>query len=246
MYSIVNKIFAVKVSAFKMSPIKNMSLFVPHVFANFDKEYIAQAFSKFGDVDHIDFVARQDRVGTEYNAVYIHFKKWHDTPANITFQNQKINRVYHDGPWYWIVLPNTAKKHMPGDRKPRIDLGESNSLSVKTPGKPMLNQVCPDAPKRSTYAEKLSDKPVPRNLVTELEEFDAEEEAQMAEIEALMDAEEEHVVTIDGRYVATMEQENMWLRCEIGQLRQALINLDHMYQAEVAKVRAFKIEDNKE
>ena len=204
-----------------------MSLFVPHVFANFTKEYIAQAFSKFGDVDHIDFVPRQDRVGTEYNAAYIHFKKWHDTPANITFQNQKINRVYHDGPWYWIVLPNTAKKHMPGDRKPRIDLGESNSLSVKTPGKPT---------KKSTYAEKVLEQPVPLNDV---------EEAQMAEIEALMDAEEEHFITIDSRYVATMEQENMWLRCEIGQLRQALINLDHMYQAEVAKVRAFKVEDKK-
>ena len=210
-----------------MSPIKNISLFVPHVFANFNKEYVADAFSKFGDVDYIDFVARQDRVGAEYNAAYIHFKKWYDTPANIAFQNEKMNRVYHDGPWYWIVLPNTAKKHMPGDRKPRIDLGESNSLSVKTSGKPT---------KKSTYAEKVLEQPVPLNDV---------EEAQMAEIEDLMDAEEEHFITIDSRYVATMEQENMWLRCEIGQLRQALINLDQMYQAEVAKVRAFKVEDKK-
>jgi len=229
-----------------MSSIKNISLFVPHVFANFDKEYVADAFSKFGVVDYIDFVARQDRVGAEYNAVYIHFKKWYNTPENIDFQSQKSNRVYHDGPWYWIVLPNTAKKHIPGERKPRIDLGEANYISVNTPEKPMLNQVCPDAPKRSTYAEKLSDKPVPRNLVTELEEFDAEEEAQMAEIEALMDAEEEHLVTIDGRYVYTLEQENMWLRSEVHQLRQALVNLDQMYKAEVAKVRAFKIEDKKE
>ena len=223
-----------------------MSLFVPHVFANFDKEYVADAFSKFGDVDYIDFVARQDRVGAEYNAVYIHFKKWHDTPANIAFQNQKSNRVYHDGPWYWIVLPNTAKKHVPGDRKPRIDLGESNSISVNTPEKSVKNTVCPVAPKKSTYTEKVLEKPVTRNLNNDFEEFDAEEKAKMEEIEALMDAEEEHFVTIDSRYVATMEQENMWLRCEVHQLRQALVNLDQMYKAEVAKVRAFKIEDNKE
>jgi hypothetical protein len=228
-----------------MSAIKNMSLFIPHVFPNYSKEYVSEAFANYGEIDHIDFVAKNDRAGSEYNAVYIHFKKWYNTPTNVEFQNRKINHVYHENNWYWIVLPNTANKHISGNRKPRIDLGESKSISVNTPVKSNVKLVCPDAPKKSTYAEKVVDKPIPNKLNTEFEEFDveaSEEEAQMAELEDLMDAEEQHFVTIDGRYVETLEHENMWLRCEIGQLRQALINLDQMYQAEAAKVRSFQLE----
>jgi len=40
-----------------------------------------------------------------------------------------------------------------------------------------------------------------------------------------------------------LEQENAWVHQEIAQLRQALINLDQMYQAEAAKVRAFSSVD---
>ena len=43
--------------------------------------------------------------------------------------------------YYWIVLPNTAKKHVPGERKPRIDLGESNSVSVKNIEKTPVKSV---------------------------------------------------------------------------------------------------------
>ena len=61
----------------------------------------------------------------------------------------------------------------------------------------------------------------------------------MAEIEAELEAEDENLVSIDYRYVQAVEQENVWLHGEIAQLRLALINLDQMYQAEAAKVRAF-------
>lgn len=233
-----------------MSAVKNMSLFIPHVFANFSKEYVAEVFSEYGIVDHIDFVAKQDRNGKDYNAVYIHFKQWYDDYDNRLFE-EKLSResqvrVYHDGPWYWIVLANTAKKHISGDRKVRIDLGEQKSISVKTPEKSYKEAVCPGAPKKPLApALEASRKSL-------FDDFEAEmsvphvsnaealaDDMMMDEIEAELEVEDQNLISIDYRYVKTLEEENTWLSGEIGQLRQALINLDKMYQAEAAKVRAF-------
>ena len=178
-------------------------------------------------------------------------------------------KFYHDdSDYYWIVLPNTAKKHVSGDRKPRIDLGESKSISSnKIPDKLVLKRsehIVPNAPLKPRCIEKAThDKPVPRNLDAEFEEWfeshtipndnewdelDAEaseEAAQMEEIEAELEKEDQYLVSIDSRYVATVEYENMMLHGEIAQLRMALINLDQMYQAEAAKVRAFSNVENK-
>jgi hypothetical protein len=124
-------------------------------------------------------------------------------------------RLYHDEQWYWIVLPNTAKKYVPGERKPRIDLGDLNPTSV--------NDVSNDLSKM--YDEE------------DIQALD--DEAKMAEIEALIEEEDSYLVSIDSRYIQVMEQDLWQMRSEIAQLRAALINLDQMYQAEAAKVRAF-------
>ena len=237
-----------------MSATKNISLFVPHVFPNFNQKYVATAFSDLGDVDRVDFVAKQDRDGKPYNAAYIHFKGWFDNYSANEIQGRLESagsvKFYHDdSEYYWIVLPNSAKKHVSGERKPRIDLGESNSVSVKSIEKTPDKQVaCPGAPKKTSYAQLFSNnaKQVePKNasnLKAEFSEFDAEaseDAVQMAEIEAELEAEDENLVSIDHRYVQAIEQENLWLHGEVAQLRMALINLDQMYQAEKAKVRAF-------
>ena len=246
-----------------MSAIKNISLFVPHVFPNFTQKYVAEAFAELGDVDRVDFVTRQDRDGKSFNAVYIHFKRWYTNGFAVKTQEDIIEngsiKFYHDdSEFYWIVLPNTAKKHVPGERKPRIDLGESKAINVKTTSKTPEKEakktpVCPGAPKKTTYAQIITDRVTPAKLDAEfeeclellrapIEEWDveaSEEAAQMAEIEAELEAEDANLVSIDWRYVQAVEQENMWLHAEVAQLRTALINLDQMYQAEKAKVRAF-------
>lgn len=250
-----------------MSAIKNISLFVPHVFPNFTQKYVAEAFADVGEVCRVDFVAKQDRDGKDFNAAYIHFSRWYDSRPAITIQDSFANdgstKFYHDdSEYYWIVLPNTAKKHVPGERKPRIDLGESKSVSVKaiekTPVKSVKEVACPGAPKKPTYAQiadnanSCAGKPIAPTLprlesseqccVKLFDDFDpeaSEEAAQMAEIEAELEAEDDNLVSIDWRYVQAVEQENMWLHAEVAQLRTALINLDQMYQAEKAKVRAF-------
>jgi hypothetical protein len=237
--------------------MKNISLFIPHVFPTFDKNYVTEAFSEIGDVERVDFVAKQDRGGKPYNAAYIHFNKVYDnhfaTKVYVDIKNNGSAKFYHDNSeYYWIVLQNTAKKQIPGQRKARIDLGETNSISVKkTPEKLVLKRCehfVPNEPKKPTYAQIISDtNPAlqPANLEAEFDKFleqfteEAEIEAEMAEIEAELEAEDENLVSIDWRYIQTIEQENAWLHREVAQLRAALIHLDHLYQAEVAKVRAF-------
>lgn len=126
-----------------MSTLENISLFVPHVFPNFDETYVANIFNLYGVVDHVDFVAKQDRNGKPFNSAYIHFKFWYDNTESRMLHRHILDgkaesRVYHDGPWYWIVLENKGKKHISGDRKPRIDLGDnakSISLAFTTPVK---------------------------------------------------------------------------------------------------------------
>lgn len=249
-----------------MSSNKNTSLFIPHVFPNFNKDYVAEAFADIGQVERVDFVAKQDRNGKPYNAAYIHFNNWYKNhAANRTLNDIDINgsaKFYHDNSeYYWILLPNTANKHISGERKVRIDLGESKSISLKTIEK-ISEKQCPGAPKKSikpTYAEVacekqyVNEKPIDRNLDAEfeecletlcapIEEWDvefSEEAIEMAEMENILETEDENLVSIDYRYIQTIEQENTWLHGEVAQLRAALINLDQMYQAEAAKVRAF-------
>ena len=118
-----------------MSSIENVSIFIPHVFPNFDEEYIVKNFEQYGNIDRVDFVAKQDRNGKDFNSVYVHFKFWLDTPENRGFQTHLLDdsvetHIYHDDTrWYWIALPNISKKHVSGDRKPRIDLGDSKSIN---------------------------------------------------------------------------------------------------------------------
>ena len=131
-----------------MSSIENVSIFIPHVFPNFDEEYIVKNFEQYGNIDRVDFVAKQDRNGKDFNSVYVHFKFWLDTPENRGFQTHLLDdsvetHIYHDDTrWYWIALPNISKKHVSGDRKPRIDIGDAKSINSSsiTPEKLVLKR----------------------------------------------------------------------------------------------------------
>lgn len=200
------------------------SLFIPHIFPNFTRNYVAESFSKIAEVERVDFVAKQDRYGNSYNAAYVHFNMWHPNH----FANNILNNIYEKGnaqfyhdksKYYWILLPNKAKKYIPGERKHCIDLGEVKSISVmKTPEKPVLkrNQNLDDK-----FLDELAE-------MAELNEIDEELRAELAmmdEIDAELDKEDkedECLISIDGRYVQTIEQENVWLHGEVSRLRAAL------------------------
>ena len=249
-----------------MSAIKNISLYIPHVFPNFDKEYVTKAFKNIGEISQIDFVAKQDRNGNNFNAVYVHFKKWFTNKKALAFYDSVVDeskeaRLCHDEPWYWIVLPNTAKKHTSGDRKPRIDLSDMKATSsekkvvgnsVLTAEKSLEDELdVLEGDIQNSWSEfrkkreKMESIVLPKSeekveiSFDEVAAFEAEIDAEMDEIEEFLEAEDENLVKIDGRYVQQIEAENWAMNLEIIQLRAALINMDQMYQAEAAKVRAF-------
>jgi hypothetical protein len=108
---------------------ETMSLFIPHVFPNFDESYIAEVFEglDFGSVHNVDLVAKMDRNGNTFNAAFVHFYKWTNSSMVENFQDRVKNpekdaRIMHDDPWFWIVLENKAKKYIPGERKQRINI----------------------------------------------------------------------------------------------------------------------------
>jgi hypothetical protein len=227
-----------------MSAKKNLSLFIPFVFPNFDQKYVANAFANIGNVDRIDFVAKQDRAGKTYNAVYVHFKEWYNNKeANDLYEqcfqkNEKYEYYHDDSEYFWIILPNTAKKHIPGERKPRIGLGDANSINVKSVEKTSEEEF------EETKFEETKFEVFKKYLHV----YKEQREDELAEIEAemessinKMEAEDKNLISIDWRYVQAIEEENKWFHKEIAQLRTALINLDQMYQVEAAKVRAFSI-----
>ena len=111
----------------------NLSLYIPRVFENFDKDYVASKFDNFGKVDRVDFVGKMGQDGKPYNAAYIHFDFWYTGADAEDFANEVLSgkaHLYYDGPWFWIVLQNKGKKIEGGVRRPRIDLTDSK---VKIP-----------------------------------------------------------------------------------------------------------------
>jgi hypothetical protein len=216
-----------KVNQIKMSAVNNLSVFVPHVFPNFDQKYVAEAFSAIGEVNRVDFVSKLDRDGKPFNSVYVHFNKWWDDCSHSKYIQSEIEekgsaQFYHDdSKYYWIVLPNKSKKHNPDVPKHKIDIGDDKAINSKVVQNDQV--VVPSTP-------------------FDPEEWDAqasEEAAQMAEIEDELVAEDANLVSIDKRYLKLVEEENLSMRCELTILRQAIANLDMMYRAEAAKVIAF-------
>ncbi len=164
----------------------NISLYVPHVFENLDQEYIENAFKHIGEIRNIDLVGKRDQKGKFYNAVYVHFVKWNDNAKNRKFFENVINPkkpavLKHDTTWYWIVLPNNAKKQLVGQRKKTINL--ETSYEVPTPT---------------------------LNLEVNVEEKkeETEEDKEMDQIEQFMDEEDMDLITIDAKYVKCLEEEN--------------------------------------
>lgn len=184
-----------------MSSINNISLYIPHVFENIGKEFVAETFEKLriGKVLTVDFVQKMGK-NAAYNAAYLHFEYWYDNTAARNFQERVLNpekeaRIIYDEPWYWIVLENTAKKHVSGDRKPVIAVGlgeeDVSRLISQSQQLQMTNK---------DFSELVNMSAQDMPPLTDAD--------QMEELMELMDEEEcDHLITIDGRYVQELENE---------------------------------------
>jgi hypothetical protein len=207
----------------------NVSLYIPHVFANISKDEVINIFEslKIGKVSNIDFVNKMCGQ-TQYNAVYVHFEYWYDNTVAHNFQERVLNpakeaRIVYDDPWYWIVLENKAKKHVSGDRKPRVvlDLQEEEAIIVPAKQQMMSNKDFADLVNKPV--KKCPELPLPLPITQGLLVMDDND--IMDELEALMDEEEEkydYLITIDERYVQNLEKRNQELMDELVSLKEMM------------------------
>ena len=207
-----------------MSAIKNISLYIPHIFANYSKSDVVKVFEdlSIGKVKSIDFISKMDKGGKPFNAAYIHFEYWFDNIAASNFQERVLNpkkeaRLMYEDPWFWLVLENTGRKIVSGDRKQCIDLGDLKQVSSTTPEKTNNIVSTPRAPVKER-----------KNKSDETSVFDASEEMdyiemmdEMAECEAVMDEDDKYLISIDERYVEEIEKENVYLRAQLAQFQNA-------------------------
>jgi hypothetical protein len=205
--------------------IQNMSLFVPRVFPNFTQEYIANAFSCIGDVNRVDLVAKQGLDGKFFNAVYIHFNSWNKTPASNYYlediRTRGSTKIYHDTIWYWIVLPNTAKKHIQGQRKQKLAIEEPLGATMDDEFYEFMDVISAEWDKEEAEALQMTDAEVEALQMADME----------VEMEAIMAEDMKNLVTIDERYLRAIEHENKDLRFEVDYLR-VFINLNQKQQEE--------------
>jgi len=246
-----------------MSAIKNISLYIPHVFANLSNEIVKNVFEKkIGKVKNIDFVSKMGQDGKPYNSVYIHFEHWYDTPLTAKFQDEvidpnKVARLVYETPWFWIVLENKGRKFVSGDRKQRIDLGDLNDylasftkpesepepiveqdevkLVVKEVKREIINLVDETKPQ---VKEEKEDGEVDDEVEDDVDDELIEMFEQMEECEALMEEEEKYLINIDCRYVKTIEDENVNLRDENENLKFQLSQMYNAYCIEFIKSKA--------
>jgi hypothetical protein len=227
--------------------MQNISLYIPHIFSNFTRGDVAYQFERLdiGEIERVDFVAKISANGVPYNAAYIHFRHWNENPAARNLQervlnpNKEAHLVYED-PWYWICLENKTRKYNPSDRKKRISVEE---LFV-TPKKEAENVDMPLAPTKMTRMSTTPSNITPLNLQQALasaaaaeietpewselthifgeevvmDDKDDDLEDVLCDIERLMDEEDEFLVTIDGRYISEIEQENIMLRNQLNSM----------------------------
>ena len=209
------------------STIKNISLYIPHIFSNYTKKDVSDIFEnlKIGKINYIDFIAKIGKDGKSYNAAYIHFEFWYNNQVTKNFQERVLNpekeaRIVYEDPWYWLVLENKGEKLKIGQRKICIDLGELNVISHKskypsTPQTPIKNTKT-----KENYNIK------PTNLIEEFNESLEliDDEIAMEECEAEMIKDDQNLAYFDKRYVQTIEQENQSFRTQIYQLQNAFYN----------------------
>lgn len=224
-----------------MSTIQNISLYVPHVFANYSKTDVAKVFNEYvGHVKEVDFVSKKSHDGRPYNAVYIHFHAWHNNHATANLQARILDpnqeaRIVYDDPWYWIVLENKGQKSARANMPPNI-ICRDEFPAIVTPRKTGTGEaIAPNAPTKAARKEPMLAEKMPSiNLENDFDEAltkEALDAIRLYELQELMDEQERFLITIDSRYVRAIESENV-------DMRMKLAHLNHIYQAEFSKTAA--------
>jgi hypothetical protein len=226
----------------------NTSLYIPHVYDNYTKDRIINVFEnhlKIGKIKSIDLVAKLGKNEKSFNAVYIHFEYWFDNEyakalqAKVLDTTNKDTKIYYEHPWFWIVLENKSKKFLPCDRKQKktfdftelanepeqkqtqelyVDNNPSNIFEMNDViSNTYLNNEFNEEFEVSTMDEMLYENPDQcvldfiQGIENELEE-------------------DENMITIDGRYIEELENENKELNNQLYIYKNMLQTYYYAYQ----------------
>jgi len=221
-----------------------MSLYIPHVFMNIGEDRIEKVFEKLrlGKIKHVDFVLKPNGK----SSAYVHLDHWYDNVASVNFQERVRNpdkeaRIVYDEPWYWVVLENTSQKRATGQRKMYIDLS-----GLTTPSKINNKPVIPDTPiKKTVFKDRI---PISCNY--DYESWKVKNSATIKnlnsdfDIESVFKTDDNDMITIDGRYIKTIEDENASLRKALQSktdenlsVKNEYKHMEHMLNDEIACLR---------
>ena len=197
----------------------NISLYIPHVFANINRNRVADTFEnlRIGNVKRVDIVSKRSSNGEHYNTVYIHFNYWYDNVASRNFQERVLDpnmeaRIVYDEPWYWIVLENKSANKSIG-RKPRVNVEALMNTECVTPVKQMTNQ---------DFANLFKEPEKDKSSSMDEEQFQALSRSISSEI--CFAQENAAVITMD-----EMMDENRKLREQLGEYMEKAGRLEHEF-----------------
>ena len=92
--------------ASKMSSIKNISLYIPHVFANYSKEDISRVFNEFiGSVKTVDLVVKRGKDGKTFNAAYGYRWRKHFGRDQLDEVIYQVTGIYNNFAPHWGMQP---------------------------------------------------------------------------------------------------------------------------------------------
>lgn len=205
-------------------------LFIPHVFPSITEDKIREVFGHHGPIKNIHFSPKEGANGRKFNAVFVNFTEWNETPETSNLLDELGNNgkahVYYDEKWYWIVLFNTSKKSKDDDANK--ENRAPNKVLTKAPA-PLpqipefsLPQTPPQndnrhIPTSAAWALMGAPKKVKKNADLRLGGGAAAAAADM-EAEAAALIPEEDFSLVDADYVYKLEEDNKNFMMEINRL----------------------------
>lgn len=183
----------------KQNETKMYSLFLPHVFPQFDAKFIANVFQfkhNVGIVSHVDIVSKH----STHNSVYIHFESVNLHLSHVRYLFERINddekaTLNYQGKYYWNILKDTSKgkNFSVSERKECVDICSSDSSRLSSPVSMKDNKFFSDLVKnRGAIQHKQLDVIKQNdsfNTNTRFQLFTKEDYKNMEEIDAALEAE---------------------------------------------------------
>lgn len=97
-------------------PKNQPSICIPLVNNDINYAFIYNIFKNIniGIISKIDILERKSYKNEKYKRVFIHLKKWFNTPESCYIRERLINgldvKIVYDYPWFWKI---SANKHLP-------------------------------------------------------------------------------------------------------------------------------------